>query len=129
MKLELDNEIMEALGSISDWGKFFDETEYKAWKELIKEHHANDETDFLYKVLGIAYVPCINLVTSDDTKHPAILEAIGLKGKDDDYICRIAYMLYKDDKFKVFGNPTVTEALNHISINGKDVAHSYFDMM
>lgn len=129
MKLELNKEIIQALTGIEEWGEYFDEAEYAAWKELIKDNNANDQVEFLYKVLGVAYVPCINLVTDGDTKRPAILDAMGLKDKDDDYICRMAYMLYKEDQFKVYGNATVTELLNHISLDDKDIAHSYFDMM
>lgn len=127
MKLELNNDIKVALSTIKDWSGYFDEAEYKVWKELIKERYTNDETALLGKVLGVAYTPCINLVMQDDTKNPTILDTIGLGGKDNDYICRMAYMLYKEDEFKAFGNADVTEPLNYISIDGKDIVHSYFD--
>lgn len=118
MKLELDDELIEALTSIKEWGEYFTEDEYQAWNNLIAEKHAQGKDDFLKKVLGITYETYIGDTISQAAK------SIGLTDKD--YTKRVAFMLYKEDTLKMYGDEVVTEPLNYISVNDEDIISSYF---
>jgi len=81
----------------------------------------------LQKIIGILYAPVMNFVLDLQLEKPfEILEKLDLDSKDDDYLYRVALMLYKDDTEKHYGDHAVTELLNYITVNDVELVHAYY---
>lgn len=127
MRLELNNEMIYLLSNLTEWDEYFTQNEFEYWQTQIATNYNNGNIEMLQKIIGILYAPVMNFVLDLQLEKPfEILEKLDLDSKDDDYLYRVALMLYKDDTEKHYGDHAVTELLNYITVNDVELVHAYY---
>jgi hypothetical protein len=127
MRLELNDEMIYLLSNIEEWDEFFTQKEFDYWQTQIEDNYNKGNMQMLQKIMGILYTPVMNFVLDLHLVRPSeILKKLNLENKDDEYLYRVALMLYKDDTEKYYGDSTVTELLNYITINDVELVHAYY---
>jgi len=121
----INDETKEKLAGIKDFSEFFSEDELNKWLDIV-EDRIDEPTNFLKKVLGVAYIPTLNYITDGDKDRPYILDRIGLEDKSDKYIASLAFLLYKQEDFKSYGNEEVTEDLNYFEFESGEGLTAYW---
>ena len=127
MRLELNDEMIYLLSNIEEWDEFFTQKEFDYWQTQIEDNYNKGNIQMLQKIMGVLYAPVMNFVLDLHLARPSeILKKLNLEDKDDEYLYRVSLMLYKDDTEKYYGDSTVTELLNYITINDVELIHAYY---
>jgi len=127
MRLELNDEMIYLLSNIEEWDEFFTQKEFDYWQTQIEDNYNKGNIQMLQKIMGVLYTPVMNFVLDLHLARPLeILKKLNLEDKDDEYLYRVSLMLYKDDTEKYYGDSTVTELLNYITINDVELIHAYY---
>lgn len=121
----IDTDVKEKLAGVEDFSEFFTGQEFTAWINLIKERQGVDDKQ-LRKTLGVAYVPTLNYANSKNEDRGDLITKLGLDSVSDEYIAKLAFLLYKDEEFKAYGDAEVTEALNYFEFEDGETIKSYW---
>lgn len=121
----IDTDVKEKLAGVEDFSEFFTEQEFTAWINLARERQGIDDKQ-LRKTLGVAYVSVLNYANSKEEDRGDLITKLGLDSMSDEYIAKLAFLLYKDEEFKAYGDAEVTEALNYFEFEDGETIKSYW---
>ncbi len=123
--LQINQEVKEGLAGVEDFNEFFTEAEFSTWIELVKSRHIADDKQ-LRKTLGVAYVSTLNYANGQNEDRSDLITKLGLESKSDEYVAKLAYLLYKDEDFKAYGDEGTTENLNYFQFEDSEEIKSFW---